>query len=131
MAIPGNAFHIITEYFRAGDTDRQQELDTCLANNLSNPEVSCMILCVEDEEVLPDNVRREEKVIVKVYPGRPSFNELLSLAAVEAAAGNIVSIQNSDIYWAAEDVHLVQQHLQEGSAMPSPAGKSFLMERLP
>jgi len=109
-----STFYIITEYYRQSNFNRQVELDRCLYKNLNNSLLSGMILCVEDAEILPEEVRSHQLVVIKEFPLRPSFADLLLIAAEYNNDDAIFSIQNADIYWEAEDVELVKQHIQPG-----------------
>jgi hypothetical protein len=107
-------FQIITEYYIPEEASRKEEIDTCFQKNLANTSVDRVVLCVESTGVLPEWVRQHPKVQVHVIPSRPGISKLLALAGKSTSPDTVTCIQNSDIYWEAEDVQLAKAHLQPG-----------------
>jgi len=85
--------YLFTSYFESGNEARQNELKTCLLNNLNNPEID-HVYCYSES----DYIMSHHKLTPK-FDGRPTYQDLIRWAHDIAKPEDIVIISNSDIYF--------------------------------
>jgi len=90
---------LIVQYYRCSDAARQEEIDTCLRNNLQNPLIATVHLLTE---VLFDfsNYPFHEKIVQSVIGERLTFERAFHYAnEADPVGARIWILSNADIYF--------------------------------
>ena len=92
-------FSLVTTYFKSDNPIRQSEIDKALANNLSNPFISEVVLYAEATPPIHHKIRI-------IRSRRPTFGEMFATKVT-----GILVVANSDIYF--NDTLALAKNIQE------------------
>jgi len=94
-----NPIQLILQYYRCADPARQDEIDTCLRNNLQNPFIAAIHLLTEELFDL-SQYNNHEKIIQTVIAERLTYERAFRYANEVDLAGDCIWIlSNADIWF--------------------------------
>lgn len=94
-----HSIQLIVQYYLCADPARQEEIDTCLRNNLTNPLISTIHLLTEEDFDF-DQFPNANKIVQTVIGERLTFEAAFLYANAADPEGNLVWIlSNADIYF--------------------------------
>jgi len=101
--------NLITSFFRSENTERHNELVTCLKNNIDSKYIKKIYLfmkCKEDIEFLKQEIKiTRNKIQLILWNKQPFYSDYLNLA--NQLIGEICMISNSDIWLKSCDTDLI------------------------
>lgn len=97
--------NLFINYYKATDTIRQGELDTCLMNNYANQYISkVFVIC--DGKVINNPVLKHPKVEVILFGNRPTFTDFFRMIGTRVENDSPNCIANADVFFNQSLVHL-------------------------
>ncbi|KAF0218738.1 MAG: methyltransferase/glycosyl transferase fusion [Geobacteraceae bacterium] len=101
--------HLIVQYYKCDREDRQQEIDSCLVNNLQNPYISMIHLLTEEQFDL-SQFPNQEKIGQTVIKERLTFEKAFQYAN-QFQSHDFWMLANADIYFDESLLHLQEANL--------------------
>lgn len=103
--------NLFINLYRDKNPVRQKELEKCLSLNLLNKKIQTIYCIIERDFDAFDLIGNEKVALIKMNE-RPTYKDYFNLINVYASENTVSAIANSDIYFDAAGVQLIEDYLQ-------------------